>query len=282
MTLVPVLMVPALLVLPPLLRLPRYEVSGGQITARSLASRTVIPAGTPVQRSPVTLGGRQVGSAARGYVVGRFGSAQGSLNVYSDGSQGQDALTFATRPRPTLLTPADPAALLDAWRGGRSGTFRPANPPGTDPVLAVLTALLLPLMYALLRPWRLSYALDGDALVVRTTWRQWRLPLASTRAALTRQPLGMRLFGTGMPGYYTGTYASHAVPGGQVQAAASRRRPEQALLLEHGGTTLYLTPADPAAVAGWFGQHQEPQSPESQSPESQSPEARPQESRPQS
>lgn len=259
-----VLPLPVLLLLPPLSGLPRYEVQEGQIVARSLASRTVIPAGTPVQRGPVTLQGKLVGSNSSGYVVGRFGSAAGTLNVYSDGSHGADALLFATQPRPTLLTPAEPDTLLTVWEHGDSATFAPARRAGYDPLLVGSTLLILPILALLLAPRKpIRYELDrsgadGGALVIHTGASRTRMPLASTEARLTRYGLGLRLLGTGLPGYYSGTFsiAGAAVAAGRVQAAATSAKPPQALLLTHGGKTYYLTPSDPEVVAGWFGEPQ--------------------------
>lgn len=244
---------PALLLLPGWLGLPRYEVAGGEIVARSLASRTVIPAGTPVEAGPVTLRGRQIGSETPGYVVGRFNSSVGTVAVYGDGSQDQGALLFMTRPLRTLLTPADPEALLEAWRGGDNATFRPARaaqPGSMHPLLLLLLLSMLPSLWVLLRRPRLSYRLVGDALEVRTAISRTRFPLAGTEASLTTASLGTRTFGTARPGYYTGTFITQA---GTVQAAASQKAPAQALLLRHAGKTHYLTPARPEVVAGWFG-----------------------------
>lgn len=250
----PLLALPGLFLLPPLLGLPRYEVAGGTIVARSVASRTVIPAGTPVTEGPVRLIRRTVGTSTSGYTVGRFSSSVGAVNVYADGSQGTRALVFATRPRPTVLTPADPQALLTAWRSGQAGEFRPARAPGVG-LEALLLLPILPLVVFLFSRPRVRYELRGDGLIVRTAVSTTRFPRADTAASLTDQPLGMRIFGAAMPGYYTGTFASRAGGSGshQVQAAAGACRPAQALLLRRGGRTYYLTPEDPQGLAAWFG-----------------------------
>lgn len=233
---------------PPLLHLPRYEVSGGQIVARSLASSTVIPQGTAVEK--VTLGqfSKQFGSAAPGYTVGRFRSERGEVAAYGDGSR--TGLLFGTRP-PTFLTPTNPQALLTTWQKGDATTFRPA--PATPNLWSLLLALLpVGLIGALvLRRPRLSYDIAGDTLTVRTRASRTEFPRGSTKASLTSDPLGVRVFGSSLPGYHTGTFA---IRSGNVQAAASTPRPAQALLLEHGGKRYYLTPSDPAALAAWFGE----------------------------
>lgn len=234
---------------PSLLQVPRYEVSGGQIVARSIASSTVIPAQTPVEAVTLHLS-KKVGTSGAGYSAGRFGSERGEVAVY--GNDSRTGLLFGTRP-PTFLTPSDPEALLTAWRGGQTATFRPAPVPLTRqlwPLLFLLPALGVVTALFFQKP-RLTYTIAGDTLTVRTRASRTDFPRGSTQASLTPDPLGVRLFGTGMPGYYTGTFATKS---GNVQAAASTARPAQALLLEHGGKRYYLTPGDPAAVAAWFGE----------------------------
>ena len=235
---------------PTLLGLPRYDVSGGQIVARSLASRTVIPAGTPVQKTELRLLTRNFGTSIAGYQVGRFTSDRGQVALYGNGSR--TGLLFATRP-PTFLTPADPDALLGAWQGGQTATFSPAPVRMTDnwwllllmlPAVAVVGSLFVS------RP-RLTYTIAGDTLTVQTRASRTEFPRGRTKASLTTDPLGVRLFGTGMPGYHTGTFGTRS---GNVQAAASTARPTQALVLERDGKRFYLTPSDPAAVAAWFGE----------------------------
>lgn len=234
---------------PLLLRLPNYEVSGGQIEAHSLASRTVIPQGTPVERVTLQKLSRRMGSATPGYTVGRFDSERGELAVYGDGSR--TGLLFGTRP-PTFLTPTDPDTLLTVWKKGDTGTFRPAPVPlGLNlwPLLIAVPAAGIVGSLMLRKP-RLAYEIAGDTLTVRTTSSVTTFPRQTTQASVTSDPLGLRTFGTSLPGYHTGTFTSRS---GKVQAAAGSLNPEQALLLEHAGKRYYLTPSDPAAVAAWFG-----------------------------
>lgn len=238
----------ALLFAPPLLKLPRYDVSGGQIVARSLGSSTVIPQGTPVEKVALQRLSRRYGSAAAGYVAGRFTSERGEIAVYGNGERA--GLLFATRP-PTFLTPADPDTLLTVWRGGGAATFRPAPvPPTANLGLAALLLSGAGLVAALfLSKPRVTYAVAGDTLTVRTRASTTTFARRNTRASLTADPLGVRLFGTSLPGYHTGTFATRS---GNVQAAATTARPRQALILEHAGKRYYLTPGDPAAVTTWF------------------------------
>lgn len=245
----PLLALPLLFALPAILKVPAYHVSGGQITARSVASRTVIPAGTPVAEQAVRLTGKVVGSAAAGYTVGRFDTPQRNVvRMYSDGSHTTRALVFATRPEATILTPADPQALLRVWRSGGRGEFRPAQPAGYDPFLLLFALLSVPLTAFLFSRPQVTYTPGEDTLVVRTARSVTRLPRTAT-ATLTCDGLGLRLFGTAMPGYYTGTFVTN---GGNVQAAATTARPAQAVVVTHGERRYYLTPQDPHALAEWF------------------------------
>ncbi|MGM9321517.1 PH domain-containing protein [Deinococcus aquaticus] len=244
------LILPALLLLPPVLKLPVYSVQGGTLTARSLGARVVIPPGTPVQSQAITLHGKLIGSVLPGYTVGLFRTSTGRAQVFSDGSQGRSALVFATRT-PTVLTPIDPQALLRAWQAGENGIFRPARPARPDWTLLLLLPLVPITILLLARP-RLTYRLDGDTLTVQTAATTLRFPRHDARAALTHTPLGTRLFGTATPGYYTGTFISHAGTGGKIQAAAGAARPGQAVILTHRDREYYLTPTDPQALIDWF------------------------------
>ncbi|GAA5511876.1 hypothetical protein Dcar01_00590 [Deinococcus carri] len=207
-----------LLLLPGVLRRPVYEVRGGEILARSVASSRVIPAGTGVVQVEVRRVRKTVGSDAPGYVVGRFEVARfGEADLYTDGSN--PALVFLTRPRVTVLTPADPDALLQTWRAGEAGTFFPARPPSA--LFAGLVGLLLlgPLALLLRRP-RLRYTLLPGVLVAQSSLHTQRFPLDRTSAELTREGLGVRLFGTAVPGYLTGTFSL-----GRAGAAGCRPSP---------------------------------------------------------
>lgn len=237
--------------LPSLQGRPVYEVRGGQIIARSVASSRVIPADTPVSSQQIDRRRRVMGSAMEGYVVGRFSVPRyGLADLYTDGSD--RALVFLTRPRVTVLTPADPEALLLTWRAGNTGVFRPARSAPVSPLMVLGTLIMTPLVAFLVLLPRMVYRLTPDALEVQTGLHKQRFPFASTEAELTSEPLGMRLMGTATPGYYTGTFSTRYVGGGRVQALATASRPAQAVVLKLDGVAYYLTPADPAALLARF------------------------------
>jgi hypothetical protein len=228
-----------------------YEVRGGQIIARSVASSRVIPAGTSVSSRPIERQRRVMGSDTPGYVVGRFSVARyGTADLYTDGTN--PMLVFLTRPRVTMLTPADPEALLATWRTGGSGVFRPARSPSISIQLIMANLILLPLIAFFVRPPRMTYRLTPDALEVRIGLHKQRFPFAATKAELTSDGLGMRLFGTAIPGYYTGSFSTKAGGVSQIQALATASRPAQAVVLKLDGVAYYLTPADPAALVARF------------------------------
>lgn len=112
--------------------------------------------------------------------------------------------------------------------------------------LTVLLALAI-LAWFQLAPRRLAYALTPDAVVVQRILNQTRLPYAGLSARLTSGVLGVRTFGTGLPGYLTGHFTlAHDEDGvGRVLAAASKGR--DGVLLRSGDADYFLTPADPNA-----------------------------------
>ncbi|WP_216322526.1 PH domain-containing protein [Deinococcus aestuarii] len=235
-------------------RRPVYEVRDGEIVARSIAASRVIPADTEVLQVPLQRRRKIVGSSRPGYVVGRFDLARyGQAEVFGDGSG--RTLLFLTRPRPTVLTPADPEALLRVWRAGDSGTFFPARHPTLGPSDGLALVILVPLLVFFLRQPRLKYILTPQALLVRTAWRSLRFPRGATKVELTPEPLGLRLFGTAIPGYYTGTFSIKTAGGGRVQALATAARPQQAVLLKLDGQTYYLTPRDPETFVRLLDPH---------------------------
>ncbi|GGK36535.1 hypothetical protein GCM10008955_32950 [Deinococcus malanensis] len=233
-----------LLVLPTVLGRPTYEVQGGQLIAQAFQARTVIPAGTPVTQERIVIRRKVVGSAMTGYTVGRFELARhGLADLYTDGSE--RALVFRTSPRVTVLTPADPDALLRAWRTETNSMFRPARPAHFTAWTALPLLATLPLLVIGARRPRMEYCWEDGALVVRTSMSSQRFLIGATKAELTREGLGLRLFGTAIPGYYTGTFSTKSAGGGRVQAYATTSKPKEALLLRLDGTTYYLTPEHP-------------------------------------
>jgi hypothetical protein len=238
-----------LLVLPPLLGYPRYEVSGGVLTVRSITTQRTVKAGSLVQSVVLPPLTRSVGTSSGSMCVGRFRDVSGRrYELYTDCSS-QVLLFSVPGRRPLAITPSDPQALLAALRSGGAATFflpRPGIP--LESWLYSLPLLLLAVLALL--PWpTLRYRLTPDALEVRRRLGVDRLPYGTLSVRPARSRLGLRLMGTGMPGYHTGLYAT---AGGQVMAAATSSH-APALLLTSRGVTYYVTPADPAALTAELG-----------------------------
>lgn len=96
-----------------------------------------------------------------------------------------------------------------------------------------------------LLPHKLAYTLEPDALILSYTTGQTRLPYAGMSAWRTAGSLGLKMGGTGLPGYYTGNYLFHRDGLKNVLAAASN--PQGGVIVQAGGRTYFLTPADPDA-----------------------------------
>lgn len=113
----------------------------------------------------------------------------------------------------------------------------------TEWPLVILGVLLAVVFF--LAPRRLAYALAPDALVVSRLTGRTALPYAGMRARRTAGRLGVRLLGTGLPGYLTGQFSFGPDGPGRVRAAASRGT--GGVIVESGGQPHFLTPADPDA-----------------------------------
>ena len=238
------LLLAVLLVLPPLLGYPRYEVKAGVLTVRSIATERTVRAGTPVQTEALPTLRKSIGTDGPQRCIGRFRDPAGrKYELYTDCSS--PVLVFRVPGKlPLAITPGDPEALLATLKSGGTGTFHlPVQRISRETWLSTLPLLILAALA--LWPWpRLSYRLAPDALEVRRRLGVDRLPYRGLEVRPARGRLGMRLVGTALPGYHTGL---HATAGGQVMAAATSSH-APALLLTSGRTTYYLTPADPQAL----------------------------------
>ncbi len=115
------------------------------------------------------------------------------------------------------------------------------DPPGVrweGPVVGLVLAV-----FFLLAPRRLAYTLTPEALVIQRLLGRSALPYAGMRARRTAGRLGLRTFGTGLPGYLTGHFSFGPDSRTRVVAAASRG--DGGVIVESGGAAYFLTPADP-------------------------------------
>ncbi|CAM3925765.1 PH domain-containing protein [Deinococcus frigens] len=120
-----------------------------------------------------------------------------------------------------------------------------ANTPLLQGAMIALALVVFVVFW--LAPRRLAYALTSDAVVIQRVLAQTRIPYPGLSARPTSGVLGVRTYGTGLPGYLTGHFTlAHDERGvGQVRAAASAAR--GGVLLHSGNADYFLTPADPQA-----------------------------------
>lgn len=118
------------------------------------------------------------------------------------------------------------------------------------PLFTALGAGLFALFWGL--PRRLGYALTEEGLEVRRFSGTFLWPYAELRAQRTGGTLGLKHFGTGVSGYYTGLCGWSGPEADTVQALASRT--QGGVLIEARSKRYFLTPADPesflAALSG--------------------------------
>lgn len=148
----------------------------------------------------------------------------------------------AGSPAQRLLLLGVPALiLLGAFLPGPDGAPAPRSL-----LLLLLSALavLLGLLFWL-APRRLGYALTDTDLLIRRLSGTTRLAIPEITARRSAGRLGWRTFGTGLPGYLTGSFTFGPDVRSAVMAAASR--PDGGVIAEHAGRAHFLTPADPDA-----------------------------------
>ncbi|ACO47630.1 PH domain-containing protein [Deinococcus deserti] len=115
--------------------------------------------------------------------------------------------------------------------------------------IGLILLTLPPLLYIVSQKTGVRYTWTPDALQVDTGLRRYIFPYATTTARLTTQPLGSRIWGTAVSGSVTGRYT---LDSSTVQALATTARPAQALLLEAGQQTFYVTPERAEEFAARF------------------------------
>ncbi|MEF2278032.1 PH domain-containing protein [Deinococcus sp. YIM 134068] len=116
------------------------------------------------------------------------------------------------------------------------------EPPPRWPLLALAAGLAV---WFQLAPRRLAYTLESNALIITRLTGRTVLPYTQITARRSAGRLGIRTFGTGLPGYLTGHFTFGPDTVSRVQAAASRSA--EGVVVERGGTAFFLTPADPDA-----------------------------------
>jgi hypothetical protein len=199
--------------------------------------------------------GRKVmGTNLPGYCEGRFSYRDlGDVWQATDCSRAAVLVRLAGEGRPWLLSPPDPPSFLAALQG--EGTYRrrlePVEVGGGFLALKLLMLLLLPLsamvpLVFLVAPGRLLYRVVPGGLQVTTILRTRRFETLGAAARRHSPRPGVRLFGTGMPGYFTGWFL---LDGKRSRVYATGF--DDGVLLEGQGLRLFVNPsqAEPFLLA---------------------------------
>lgn len=200
------------------------------------------------------VGGRRAGGTALpGYCVGRFAYPELG-EVWQATSCQQDALllTFRTLDRPILLTPEPQGVFVLVVNAGGRFTANPIRPrPGAWRWGLAALALPLPILTVFLAllfftaPARLAYVVRPGAVEIVTLFGTRRLATAGLSARRHRPRVGIRLWGTALPGYLHGWFRVDRV---RTRVYATDVRGD-CVLLENGSRTL-LSPADADELLG--------------------------------
>jgi hypothetical protein len=166
-----------------------------------------------VEETRLGQGRRVAGTSLPGYCVGRF-RYDGIGSVWQATDCSRDVVILRrVGDRPVVLTPPDPADFQRSIATGEA--YRRSQPPpdtGRGWLLLKIFVLLMPLVGLLVpliffvAPARLSYRVESGGLAVTTLFGIRRFPTAGGTARPHTPRIGLRLWGTGAPGYYTGTY----------------------------------------------------------------------------
>jgi len=202
-----------------------------------------------VEEMDLGRGRRIAGTGLPGYCVGTFSYAEiGRVWQATDCSQPVLVLRRA-HDGPIVLTPPDPdrfRAALDAGNG-----YHESQPPpntGRGWFMIKLMVLFTPLLGVLvpliffIAPGRLHYRVVSGGLEVSTLLGTKRFPTAGCTARPHRPRIGMRLWGTGAPGYYTGTYR---VDGANTKIYTTSIK--EGVLIEGPGVRVFINPENEPA-----------------------------------
>jgi hypothetical protein len=195
------------------------EIEDGQLhvtTAPAPVSRhRTIDLTSVVTVEEMTLGrGRRVaGTGLPGYCVGVF-SYDEIGRVWQATDCSHSALVLRrTDDTPIVLTPPDRDRFRTALEnGGGYHESQPRPDTGRGWLMIKLMVLFTPLLGMLvpliffIAPGRLRYRVVSGGLEVSTMLGTKLFATAGCTARSHKPKVGMRLWGTGAPGYYTGTY----------------------------------------------------------------------------
>lgn len=197
-----------------------------------------------IEEARLGRGRRTSGTALPGYCVGRFRYDNiGSVWQATDCSRNVIVLRRAG-DRPVVLTPPDREAFLQAVEdGGAYHGRQPQQQGGTGwtlvkilVLLAPLAALVIPVIF-FVAPARLRYRVEPGALAVVTMLGTRRFDTTGCTARAHHARFGLRLWGSGAPGYYTGLFR---VDGANTKVYATSA--EEGVLVEGEGVRVFVNP----------------------------------------
>jgi len=189
-------------------------------------------------------GRRTAGTALPGYCVGNFSYPElGGVWQATDCTRDVLVLRRAGG-KPIVLTPPDRdrfRAALSA--GGGYAETQPPPQPGKGWIFVKILVLLAPVagiaipVIFLVAPDRLRYRVVSGGLEVKTMLGTRRFVTAGCTARAHRPRVGLKLWGTGAPGYYTGTYR---VDGANTKIYTTSI--EEGVLVEGPGVRVFVNP----------------------------------------
>jgi hypothetical protein len=203
---------------------------------------------TAVEETRLGRGSRTAGTALPGYCVGNFRYPElGGVWQATDCSR--DVLVLRRLDDgPIVLTPPDRDRFRAALEAGGGYEAR-QPPPQTGPewlvikllvLLAPLAGVLVPAVF-LVAPNRLRYRVEPGVLAVTTMVGSRRFTTTGCVARPHRPKIGLRLWGTGAPGYYTGLYR---VDGANTKVYTTST--EKGVLVEGTDLRVFVNPEDEA------------------------------------
>ncbi len=202
-----------------------------------------------VEEVRVSRGRRVAGTGLPGYCVGIF-SYDEIGRVWQATDCSRDVLVLRrSGDKPVVLTPPDRDRFRAALAaGGGYHESQPPPDPGRGWFMIKLMILLTPLLGVLVpviffvAPGRLRYRVISGGLEVVTMLGTKRFPTPGCTARHHHPRVGLRLWGTGAPGYYTGTYR---VDG--VNTRIYTTSVDEGVLIEGPGVRVFINPDNEAA-----------------------------------
>jgi hypothetical protein len=202
-----------------------------------------------VEETRLGRGRRTAGTALPGYCVGNF-SYDGLGSVWQATDCSPDVLVLRrSDDKPVVLTPPDRERFRAAVAAGRGYDERQPPPDAGKgwnfvkliTVLAPLAGLVVPVVF-LVAPGRLRYRVISGGLEIMTMLGTRRFATAGCTARHHQPRVGLRLWGTGAPGYYTGTFR---VDGSNTKLYTTSVK--EGVLIEGPGVRVFVNPENEAA-----------------------------------